>query len=884
MKYITGLIFLLSFFSTYANKPFSTWQIDIRKQIQFGKEECQYIIDNDNFKKDKNYNYTDIFTDENGKIQLSFDVYYNKIVIRDSTDTIVLEQLFDNQEIKTHLKSILLPFYSKKICYFAYISTKDNEKYGTLNYIKIDYNSTPNIISAETLIAPSITSLPLAATLSQDGESYFMASMVADPEELLITQLFSSGNYVNTRNKDTDLKNENNITSGKKLKFSPQGDKLILNYYGSNFVFYSFDKSNGDITQNFKVDFNKESEYNIRSMFEFSQDGSKLYTQSGHDNYIIHQFDLSDYSNKNSFLNSMKIIWSQKASCVDCLFREFQLAPNNRIYISYLFSFTGRKDSTFLGVINCPNSEAPFVGYQHLGLDVSDNIINIPNIQNIPSNFLAIPQTPTVFKPFDEVIQYCISTNDTLKGIDDACGEQMWIKNDGTKVYSKDLIFENIKAEDAGLYFYHFQNCYQVFNDTFAIKIIDKIDPQIVKVSPDKLDLCQNPFEEITFTSKEKYKVYKWYFTKSGTSNRVQIGDQDTIRISELGLLEMEVVDEGSCEGLASYSIEKVQIEFPQIEEYEIRICRGIEQSYSIDFPLKSNKSLTVDSLALRLGDKMSISNKSFLIDTYPNGEFKRNIIIDFDRLSEGIIYDTLDIFVDSECKRKISLPLKIIIENTKFVLEAPHLRTTIGEKDFEIPIYLTTTCLEPTDDFNFEATIVLSKDKFYLNRVDGVNLINTFTVNKMQNIHISYDGSSLSNNGRIQIGSLFGTVLLSDNDSTGIFFTDTASYYVFDLLDGSLVTENICFQNLRQVFFFDNSLDVSIAGNLITIKSNDSYRGNINIKILNYIGQNINEFNINKNEDKIEKNMQLVGNSTGLYFLLISEGNYSEIKKIFIE
>ncbi len=883
MKYIFIIIFILAQSFSFANKPFSTWQLDSREQINFGEEECQYAIDIDNYKKDRNYRHSDIFTDEKGEIQLSFDIYKNKIVIRNSSGIIRFEHLFDNQDINTNIESIVLPFYSKRMCYFVYISTKESDKNGTLNYIKIDYNSPLNTIKPETLIETSITSLPLAATLSKDGDSYYIASMVEDPDELLITQLFSSDTFVNTRYNDIDTDNDNKIFSGIKVKFSPQGDKLISNYYGSNFVFYSFDNSNGNVIQNYKIDFNKESEYNIRTIFEFSQNGSKLYAQSGHDNYIIHQFDLKDYTNKNSVLNSRKIVWIQEATCVDCLFRDFQLAPNNRIYISYLQSYTGRKDSTFLGVINCPNSESPNVGYQHLGIGVSNNIINVPHIPNIPSNFLAEPITPAIFNRPPDLMQYCINQDVTIKGVEDACGVHTWIKRDGSRDYSNDLVIENISKSDEGMYLYHFQSCYQQFNDTFYVSIIEKITPEIVKVSPAEFDLCQSPLEEMTFTSTQKYMEYKWYFTKSGSTNRIQIGSQDTIVIADLGLLELEVVDAGGCEGITSYNIEVAQIDYTQIEEYEIRICRGIEQTYSIEFPVKSNKPLSVDSLSLRLGNKMSIKNKPFLVNKYPNGNFNRNILIDFDQLYVGILKDTLDIYIDSECKRKITLPLKIIIESTKFTLEVPHLRTVIGMRNFEIPIFLTTTCIEVTDNFKFEASLILSNSKYFVERVEGVELIDISTVNDNQEIRISYDGTANSN-GRNQIGSLFGTVLLTDIDSTGISIQDTTSNYVFDLINGSLVTEKICAQDIRQVSFFNTQTKINNIGNSLHLISKGGYKGNINLKIMNYTGKSIAEYNINKDEDEIEINWEITGISSGLYFLQIIEGNKMEMNKLFIE
>src|SRR5690606_14512086 len=117
------LIFVFSSITLFATKPFSTWQLDKTTKIKFEVDECRYDIEIDNFQIGKNYRHTEMFTDEIGRTILSFDVYNNRIAIRDSSDIVLFEHLFDNQELNTNIESIILPFYSQKLCYFVYIST-----------------------------------------------------------------------------------------------------------------------------------------------------------------------------------------------------------------------------------------------------------------------------------------------------------------------------------------------------------------------------------------------------------------------------------------------------------------------------------------------------------------------------------------------------------------------------------------------------------------------------------------------------------------------------------------------------------------------------------------------------------------------------------------
>lgn len=888
MKYFILLIFVFSSIILSATKPFSTWELDGTIQLNFDEQECKYDFSTDTVSKRGYYRFTDVLTDENGKPSYYFDSYAQKIVVRDSNDITLGEVTFPEfGGISNKISSILLPFYDQKKCFFAYLLSNNISSKAELLYFELDYSVTPAQVSPiKKIPLTDLLQNVITATINRNGDGYFIGVANQNKEEIFIVNLNSNGNF-DSKSYKLEFESLSDISFQRQLNFSPQGDKLVANLTSSNFNFFIFDNSSGVAEFKFYINMNDETSQNIRGALVFSQNGEKMYSQSGHSNYVIHQFDLSNY-NKVDVVKSKYDIISIESNCVDCLFRDFRLAPNNKIYISYstsyIVQYLGQKDSTYLGVINCPNGPGPFIDFELLGVATTAYIFPVPYIQKIPSNFLATPQTPTVYNRPDDIQQYCVNSNVTIKGADDPCGEHHWVKPNGSRFYSNELILDNISASDSGYYFYHFQSCYKQFNDTFQIRIIEKIVPKIVKVSPTKLDLCQNPLEDITFTTDEKYKEYKWYFTQLGSSNRSQVGSSDTVVVSALGVLELEVTNDGGCKGIASYAIEQAQIDYAQIDEYQIRICRGIEQSYSIDYPIKSDRALSVDSLSLRIADKMSIMNLSFIVDTYPNGLFNRNIKIDFNALNEGVILDTLDIYIDSECKKKITIPLKIIIESTKFALEVPKLKAQIGDGNFEIPIYLTTSCIEPEDDFNFEATLVLSKSKYFVNRVEGVNLINIQNVNDDQLIRISYDGSSLTTNGREQIGSLFGTVLLTNIDSTGILIQDTVSNYIFDLIDGSLVTDDICVQELRQVSFFDNQVDVSITSKTMNLNSFGAYRGNINFNITNYTGQSVAQYHINKDDETIERTWELTDIASGLYFLQIMQGSRMELQKIYIE
>ncbi len=885
MKSLIITLLFLNSINLFSSKPFSIWQFDRETQIEFGKEECQYEIKTDDSKKEIGYQNTDVLTDENGDLLFSFDNYDKKIVIRDSNDVVLFEHNFDNQEARTGIESIVLPFYSDDIYYYVYVSAIDYEKTGTLNYIKIDNSSGSTTIKTETLIEKDMSRYLLTATISQDKKSYYLATLISNPNFIHITQLFADERIIKKTFDNLDTLNEQSLFAGFLVKFSPQGDKLIMNHHACKFKFFDFDNSNGEVTKLFDLELDKELNYSIRGRFDFSQDGTKFYTQSGYQKHIIHQFDLKNWGDKDFFLNSMKIIWSSESSCADCLFWEFQLAPNNRLYIKYLYNYTGRKDSTFLGVINCPNSEAPYVGYQHLGLALTDNRINAPHFQNIPTNFLAEPQPYTVFDRLLDKLQFCVNSQAIVEGIDDPCGDHTWVKSNGERVYSKDLLFDIISKDDAGSYFYNFRSCNQIFNDTFEIEVYDGYTPEIVLVSPQELNLCSNPFEEIKFTTKEKYDNYNWFITDPITNTKTQLGNEDTVIVTQLGLLNVEVSSNSGCSGITEYRIEIPKIEFNADTTSEITVCRGIQQIESIIFPIKSDFELRVDSVKFRKGNQITVTNEPALIGAYINGSFNKNINLIFDNSYVGIINDTLEIFIYSECYKVIEIPIKINIKSSSFRLEIPHLKANIGERNFEIPIYLTTSCLENIDSLSFEATISLLKSKYYIERVEGINLMNKWEDSENTNVRFRYKENQLVTNSRVKIGSLIGTVLLANIDSTAIIVLDTTTNYNFEIENGSLITNEICVQEYRQIdFIIESDANITISAKNITFESSGDFRGIYDLELIDYMGRVVKRIVIEKNTEVYFNTFDINNIANGLYYLSISNKYKNKLFKVFVE
>jgi len=212
-----------------------------------------------------------------------------------------------------------------------------------------------------------------------------------------------------------------------------------------------------------------------------------------------------------------------------------------------------------------------------------------------------------------------------------------------------------------------------------------------------------------------------------------------------------------------------------------------------------------------------------------------------------------------------------------------PHLKTNIGTRNFEIPIYLSMACIQEYTDLEFEATVSLSKRKYFIESTDGINVLNQWDDNQNTNIRFAYS-NEVRTNGKIKIGSLYGIVLLTDIDSVAISLSDTNSNYLLELSDGSLMTDSICIQELRQVEFLEeDEIDTYVEGNTLLIESYGEYEGRFAISINDYTGKELYKDNYDKQSGKMTKRISLSNISSGLYFIKIETHFGLVVKKLFL-
>ncbi len=883
------LCFVLAWSQSIANKPFSKWQLDSEYRLNFEKEECLYNLSVDTVTNNMyQYRHTDILTDTNGVLIYSFRCFKNKIEIRNSEDAVVEEiQINENQYFSNNVSTVVLPFYEENKCLFLISENESSGEPSSLSFIEFDYGVSPEVATTPTKFSTAeLKHGVISTTLNSNGDGYIIALSSFDLENMILIELKSDATYNTLATQSLDNGEIDNHSSGKKIKFSPQGDKIVVNNFKSIFHFFNFDNTSGAVSNGITIDMKKETGKNIRSEFAFSQDGTKLYSQSGHSEYIIHQFDLSKID-KNYILNSrIEIAEIEQKTCVDCLFYDFKLAPNNRIYITYsvnqLVHYTERKDKIHLGVIKCPNNKGLDTQFEFNEIEIPKYFSSQLHLQNIPTNFLSELQDRAEFERFKN-LTFCKGTDVLIEATNDPCGEYKWIAPDGNRKYNRVLEIDNISENDEGSYFFNFNSCNQFYNDTFSIEIIDNLAPEIVNANENEIDLCKSPLDIIKLTTTNTYDNYQWYHTPQNSSVRTQLGTGDTLEIDQLGKIEVEVTNENGCTGIAEYNIVPPEIEMGEINELEFNVCRGGDVIFDLEYLIKSNVPVRIDSIKFAKNNSLYVANNSWLQVDYPDGVFDKRISVGYSSFSLGIERDTLEIHFYSGCYKTVRIPIKVIANTNQYTLEVPHLRTYVGARNFEIPIYLSMACVQEYTDLDLKATVSLSNRKYFIESTDGINVLNQWDDNQNTNIRFAYS-NEVRTSGKVKIGSLYGVVLLTDIDSVAISLSDTNSNYLLVLSDGSLMTDSICVQGFRQVeFLTKDEIDTYVEGNTLMFESSGEYEGSFAISVIDYTGKELYKDSFDKHSGKMIKSISLSNISSGLYFIKIETHFGLVVKKLFL-
>lgn len=255
---------------------------------------------------------------------------------------------------------------------------------------------------------------------------------------------------------------KNNLTDfGGMLSATPDGSKIVCCYDnwtvqgGEGFDLFEFNSATGEMIN--PMSFNTEMR-SVKSS-EFSSDGTKLYIfQSGSTSEAtLYQYDLSEYD-YDKINSSRKIVLKPMWNG----FREMQLAPNGKIYITK--GGGAASSAAYFGVINYPNR----IG---LACDVVENGLWTGGLSTwwFTPNFIQ----NYFFRTDIEVSSLC-QGDSTLFSITNTYQLDSVKWNFGDQTYSKEFVIKHCYT-NAGSYKVNFIAYYPEKTDTIS---------QMVNINP----------------------------------------------------------------------------------------------------------------------------------------------------------------------------------------------------------------------------------------------------------------------------------------------------------------------------------------------------------------------------------------------------------------
>lgn len=268
--------------------------------------------------------------------------------------------------------------------YYLFTVTNIGRKIG-FNYSVIDMNENNGlgkVVKKNILLDTSVTER-LAATLHFNQKDYWISVRRFRSNEIASYLLSENGINPPVISKvGKEITNFSSFQTIGQMKFSPNGNKIAIATFGSNFVeIFDFDKTNGKISNNSNENriIIENSEFKGPYGLEFSPNSNYLYITYQINNSKIVQFNISTMD--SNFINSnYKIIGTQVDNYY---FGSLQLTPNYKILVT-------NNEEKSVGIINFPNKFADVSNYIPKYLEFENGIckLGLPNFEaNIFANY-----------------------------------------------------------------------------------------------------------------------------------------------------------------------------------------------------------------------------------------------------------------------------------------------------------------------------------------------------------------------------------------------------------------------------------------------------------------------------------------------------------------
>ncbi|MBS1680896.1 MAG: gliding motility-associated C-terminal domain-containing protein [Bacteroidetes bacterium] len=386
--------------ATVAQKQANIWYFADYLGLDFNYSPPKILLDgkitSNNLPNDPFAEASSVASDENGHLLFYTDGVYvwnkNQQVMPNGTG------LFGNS---TTTQTLIVPQPGNDRLYYIftasagdYVYTPPDKKGFRYSIVDLSLNGGLGDVTDKNILLSASTTEKMAATLHRNRQDIWVAmhemgndvfrAYLINPKGLNRYPVLSSTGAIMA---DYNFNGARYSNSAGQLKFSPNGKMLasaIANALENNGVeLYDFDTSNGTVVfsksitmEAFEKDHNEYYPYGI----EFSKGAKYLYVTIGAGDFL-YQFDLSKddvQKSKVSLTVSAGVHTSQ-----------LQLAPDGKIYVANDPLIGPRNDSTFMGVINSPDSAGNACHYNGKQIAVPFNWLTNNTVNVGLPNFLS---------------------------------------------------------------------------------------------------------------------------------------------------------------------------------------------------------------------------------------------------------------------------------------------------------------------------------------------------------------------------------------------------------------------------------------------------------------------------------------------------------------
>ena len=222
-------------------------------------------------------------------------------------------------------------------------------------------------------------------------------------------------------------KSEFKYFTGTEIKFSPNGKYLANALYtdtpeGYNCELFKFNNEDAELSDIVHIP------YYVPMTASFSPDSKSLYVALN----VVIQYDISKY-NLTDIENSKVAVTPYYNNSI----RQIQIAPNGKIYITYL-------DSSHLGVINSPNKHGSSCNFVEKGLKLKYGKC-LQGLPNLNQSYYHTPSIDYAYEQDCRTNSIAFEGKDTIKATN-----YKWVFNKGTKTDTKSTKDASYTFADTG--------------------------------------------------------------------------------------------------------------------------------------------------------------------------------------------------------------------------------------------------------------------------------------------------------------------------------------------------------------------------------------------------------------------------------------------------